>query len=155
LHHIPDTAAALKDCVSKLKVGAPFLVYLYYALDNRPVWFRVLWKATDVFRRCVSRLPFAIKLPVTQLIAALVYWPLARLALLAEQLGLNVAGMPLSTYRNLSFYTMRTDALDRFGTRLEQRFSARQVQSVMEAAGLRDVRLSTTKPFWCAIGFRA
>ena len=36
LHHIPDTRAALKDCVAKLKPGAPFLVYLYYALDNRP-----------------------------------------------------------------------------------------------------------------------
>jgi SAM-dependent methyltransferase len=40
LHHIPNTLEGLKSCVEKLKPGAPFLVYLYYALDNRPWWFR-------------------------------------------------------------------------------------------------------------------
>ncbi len=40
LHHIPDTEAGLKNCVAKLKTGAPFLLYLYYRFDNRPVWFR-------------------------------------------------------------------------------------------------------------------
>jgi ubiquinone/menaquinone biosynthesis C-methylase UbiE len=38
LHHIPDTAAGMRDCVRKLKKGAPFLVYLYYAFDNQPRW---------------------------------------------------------------------------------------------------------------------
>ena len=37
LHHVPDTQAAISACVEKLKVGAPFLVYLYYAFDNRPL----------------------------------------------------------------------------------------------------------------------
>ena len=36
LHHVPDTAAALRACVGMLKPGAPFLLYLYYAFDNRP-----------------------------------------------------------------------------------------------------------------------
>jgi 2-polyprenyl-3-methyl-5-hydroxy-6-metoxy-1,4-benzoquinol methylase len=35
LHHIPDAQKALSDCVKKLKLGAPFLVYLYYSFDNR------------------------------------------------------------------------------------------------------------------------
>ena len=30
LHHIPDTSAGIKACVSKLKRGAPLLLYLYY-----------------------------------------------------------------------------------------------------------------------------
>ena len=34
LHHVPDTAAAVKECASLLKPGAPFLMYLYYALEN-------------------------------------------------------------------------------------------------------------------------
>src|SRR6188768_2658782 len=51
LHHVPDTVEALKSCVLKLKSGAPFLVYLYYAFDDRPVWFRAVWKASDVFRK--------------------------------------------------------------------------------------------------------
>ena len=28
LHHIPDTEAGIRKCVSKLKQGAPFLIYL-------------------------------------------------------------------------------------------------------------------------------
>ena len=39
LHHVPDPAAALASSVRALKKGAPFLVYLYYAFDNRPLWF--------------------------------------------------------------------------------------------------------------------
>src|SRR6476620_4534013 len=34
LHHIPNPEAALASCVRKLKRGAPFLVYVYYALEN-------------------------------------------------------------------------------------------------------------------------
>ena len=44
LHHIPDTEDAMRACVRKLKGDAPFLVYLYYAFDNRPVWFRTIWR---------------------------------------------------------------------------------------------------------------
>ena len=31
--------------------------------------------------------------------------------------------MPLSFYRDCSFYVMRNDSLNRFGTRLERRFT--------------------------------
>ena len=62
--------------------------------------------------------------------------------------------LPLSYYRELSFYTMRTDAFDRFGTRLEQRFTADEIRSMMEAAGLTNVVLSTSVPYWCAVGYR-
>lgn len=155
LHHIPDTARALGDCVRKLKPGAPFLVYLYYALDSRPAWFRFLWKASDVGRRGVSALPFAMRKLVTTAVAASIYWPLARGARLLEQLGMNVRNVPLSAYRRTSFYTMRTDALDRFGTRLEQRFSRSEILKMMEAAGLTQVRFSSQSPFWVACGRRA
>jgi ubiquinone/menaquinone biosynthesis C-methylase UbiE len=37
LHHVPDTMAAIKNIAAKLKPNAPFLIYLYYALDNRPL----------------------------------------------------------------------------------------------------------------------
>ena len=60
LHHIPDTRRALADCVRKLKPGAPFLVYLYYSLDNRPGWVRTLWRVSDTLRRGIARLPFII-----------------------------------------------------------------------------------------------
>lgn len=155
LHHVPDTPAGLAACVRKLRPGAPFLVYLYYAFDNRPAWFVALWRLSDLLRRVVAGLPHAVKVPLTTVMAAVVYYPLARLAGLAERAGRQVDAFPLSFYRDKTFYTMRTDALDRFGTRLEQRFSREQIESMMQAAGLREIRFREAAPYWCAVGIKA
>jgi SAM-dependent methyltransferase len=154
LHHIPNTQAGIDACVEKLKIGAPFLLYLYYSFDNKPWWFRVLWLISDILRKMVSRLPHGLRFFFSQVLALCIYWPLARLSRVAEKVGLNVDNLPLSAYRNLSFYTMRTDALDRFGTRLEQRFSRHQIKSMMEKAGLENIVFSQNVPFWCAVGYR-
>ena len=157
LHHVPDTAAGIKACVDMLKPNAPFLLYLYYALDNRPIWFRSIWLVTNVFRQVISKLPYKLRFGVSQVIATCVYWPLARLAYLFEASGASkpfVDTFPLSTYRTLSFYTMRTDALDRFGTRIEQRFTMKQVRVMMQDAGLKEIIFSEEGPYWVAIGYR-
>ena len=155
LHHIPDTEAAMRDCVKKLKVGAPFLVYLYYDFDNKPAWFRGIWKGTDAVRKVVSRMPFRLRKGVTDVIAATVYWPLIRLAGAADRLGANVSNFPLSAYRGNSFYTMRTDALDRFGTRLEQRFTRAQIETMMLRSGLEGIIFREEEAYWVACGRRA
>ena len=152
LHHTPDTEGALAKCVAKLKPGAPFLVYLYYAFDNKPWWFRRIWRASDVGRKAISNLPFGLRRVATEALAALVYWPLARGAKVAEKLGANVHAVPLSDYRHLSFYAMRTDALDRFGTRLEERFTRREIEAMMRRCGLEDIVFRDEPPFWCACG---
>ncbi len=152
LHHVPDTARALADCVRKIKPGAPFLVYLYYRFDNRPFWFRHLWRTSDLGRRLISRLPFAARRTVTEAIAAIIYWPLARLSGFAARRGYNVSAFPLSSYGDKSYYTMRTDALDRFGTRLEQRFTREEISRMMVKAGLGDIRFHAAAPFWVACG---
>lgn len=154
LHHVPDTLAGIRACVAKLKAGAPMLLYLYYALDNRPPWFRAVWRATDVARRVLSRLPFPLRYMASQMLAAGVYYPLARSAAALEKLGLDVSNVPLSAYRRWTFYSMRTDALDRFGTRLEQRFTKDEIRRMMEAAGLEGIQFRDGPPYWCAIGFK-
>lgn len=152
LHHIPDTEKAMRACASKLKSGAPFLVYLYYAFDNRPLWFRAIWRASEAVRATISKLPFGIRKASTTLIAGAVYWPLARSASLLEKSGANVGNFPLAEYRYRSFYSMRTDALDRFGTRLEQRFTRAEIESMMQRCGLEDIRFRDGAPFWVACG---
>ncbi|MEX2140289.1 MAG: class I SAM-dependent methyltransferase [Pirellulales bacterium] len=152
LHHLPDPQAGLDACVRTLKVGAPFLVYLYYAFDNRPRWFRAVWRASDVLRRGISRLPYGPRYLLSQIIAVAVYWPLARTARLLERLGVAVSTLPLSAYRDRSLYSMRTDALDRFGTRLEKRFTRDEIARMMARAGLADVRFHAGGAFWCAVG---
>ena len=49
---------------------------------------------------------------------------------------------------------MKTDALDRFGTKLEQRFTKAEVENMMLSAGLDDIKFSTHAPFYCAVGFK-
>ncbi|HUR83550.1 MAG TPA: methyltransferase domain-containing protein [Thermoanaerobaculia bacterium] len=154
LHHVPDTQAGLVSCVSKLKPGAPLLVYLYYSLDNRPAWYRGLWRTSDVVRRVISRAPHALRASISNVFATIVYWPLARLARLVEKFGGNARNMPLAYYRRRTFYTMRTDALDRFGTRLEQRFSRDEIRSMMERAGLENIEFSDSPPYWVGFGRR-
>jgi SAM-dependent methyltransferase len=154
LHHVPDTAGAISACVALLKPGAPFQVYLYYAFDNRSLLFKLIWRCSDFLRRTVCKLPSKLKHIVTDVLAALVYYPLARLSLLAERMGCKVASIPLSYYRNHSFYTMRTDSRDRFGTPLEQRFTRKAIAAMLDAAGLEDVRFSERAPYWCAVGIK-
>ena len=72
--------------------------------------------------------------------------PLSRVASLAEVAGLPVASFPLSYYRTCSFYTLRTDARDRFGTPLERRFTRAQIRAMCSAAGLVDLRFSPRAP---------
>ncbi|MDA8560416.1 class I SAM-dependent methyltransferase [Nitrospinae bacterium] len=154
LHHIPDPQSAMTACVKKLKPGAPFLVYLYYAFDNRPRWFRGIWELSEVVRQGVSRLPYGLRYFVSQVIAGFIYLPFAKTACLLEKLGLDVSNIPLSAYRHLTFYSMRTDALDRFGTRLEQRFTKGQIRKMMAKADLKDIIFSNEVPYWCAVGIR-
>lgn len=155
LHHIPDPAAGIASCVAKLKSNALFLLYLYYAFDNRPWWFRQMWQVTDIFRKLICRLPKHARVGVTSAIAATVYYPLARTLLLLEKMGMKVDSLPLAAYRKLSFYTMRTDALDRFGTCLEFRFTKEQIRTMMESAGLERITFSSGPPYWCAVGYKS
>tara|TARA_B100001093_G_scaffold376453_1_gene361605 strand:- start:3123 stop:4520 length:1398 start_codon:yes stop_codon:yes gene_type:complete len=152
LHHVKDTAKGLKECVKILKPGAPFLIYLYYNFENRPKWYYYIWQLTDVARRFISKLPSSIKLVVTNIIASLIYFPLARFSLIFEKLGFNVNSWLLSGYRSTSFYTMKTDSRDRFGTPLEKRFTRSEIHSMMIQAGLENIIFSESVPYWCALG---
>ena len=152
LHHVPDTAAGIGSVAAKLKPGAPFLIYLYYALDNRPWWYRATWRLSNALRIAISALPQPVRLAISQINAVIVYWPLARLARLVELAGFSPSGIPLESYRNRDFYVMRTDAYDRFCTKLEQRFTRAQIEQMLIDAGFEKIRFSDSVPYWCAVG---
>ena len=99
-------------------------------------------------------MPYGLRYIFSQIIAVVIYFPLARASFYMEKLNLNVSNFPLSSYKNLSFYTMRTDALDRFGTRLEQRFTRNEIKNMMENAGLENIEFSNSKPYWVAVGYK-
>jgi hypothetical protein len=49
---------------------------------------------------------------------------------------------------------MRTDSLDRFGTKLEKRFSRAEIEIMMQNAGFENVTFSDIEPYWCAVGYK-
>lgn len=154
LHHIPDPVAGLQCCVDKLKRGAPFLLYLYYSMDNRPGWFRLVWRGSDVARRMIARLPFPLRAAASTALAATLYWPLSRTARLLRKLGVGADNVPLSAYADSPWAELRADSLDRFGTAIEHRFSKAEIERMMVDAGLRDVRFADGPPYWIALGYK-
>jgi ubiquinone/menaquinone biosynthesis C-methylase UbiE len=144
LHHVPDTKGAIRILTDKLCPGGTLLLYLYYAFDNRPAWYRATWKVSDLARRVISYLPFSVRSVLSQVIALSVYWPLARTA---KYFPVSDS-WPLRFYADRSFYVMRTDALDRFGTKLEKRFTKRQIAEMLGSAGLEDIHFSDSAPHW-------
>ncbi|MDR0756048.1 MAG: class I SAM-dependent methyltransferase [Puniceicoccales bacterium] len=155
LHHIPNTERAMQICVNKLKPGAPFLAYMYYNFENRPWWFRCIWKCSDLLRRCICHLPHFLKRCITDSIALFVYWPLAKLTQMLEKCSFDVRHIPLSAHRGGSFYNMRNCALDRFGTCLEKRFSKADIVQMMKRCGLHNISFSTNPDInWCVVAYK-
>lgn len=157
LHHIPNTKKALIDCVKKVKKGGYFFVYLYYNLDRRGSFYKSLFQLSNLLRKGVSKLPGKIKHFVCDVLAIIFYMPFILTGRLFNFLGFKdlARRMPLHGYQNRSFFMIRNDALDRFGTRLEQRFSAKEIIGMMQDAGLTDIVISNGIPYYHAVGRKA
>jgi len=153
LHHIPDTAAAIKKCVEKLKPKGYILLYLYYALENRGFFYKLLFNASSLLRFFISKSPSQLKKFICDLIAYLIYMPLVFLASLLKRFKIkNWKKVPLSYYVGKSTFVIRNDALDRFGTPLEQRFTKEEISKMMQDAGLTQIVFSEQTPYWHVIG---
>ena len=49
---------------------------------------------------------------------------------------------------------MMTDSLDRFGTKLEKRYSKEEIYNMMKASDLSNITFSHEEPFWVAVGIK-
>ncbi len=150
LHHIPDTALAIKDVSRSIKPGGVFLCYLYYNLENKPVYYKLIFKGVNIVRRVISASPQKVRRLNATVIAAVIYWPLARLSKAFSKLGRNTSNLPLHHYVDMPFVMLANDALDRFGTSLEQRFSKAEITEMLCAADfdLTTLKFSEIEPFW-------
>lgn len=154
LHHTPNTQKGLNDCVFKLKKGSPFLLYLYYNFDNRPYWYKLIWLLSDFPRRIISKCPFKVKLLTTKLIAMIVYFPFAKLGKYLDKFNIEAKNFPLYDYKDKSFYFMLTDSFDRFSTKIEKRFTKKEISKMMDVAGLENISFSESAPFWVCLGYK-
>ena len=154
-HHIPDTQKAVLDTVKKIKKGGYLLIYLYYSLDNRGGGYKFLFKMSTIIRKIVSSMPNRLKKITCDFIAFFIYMPFVMLARLFKVFfpkGKVWEKIPLSYYNDKSWNIIKNDALDRFGTPLEQRFSKKELVQILESCGIEDVAVSDGLPYWHAVG---
>jgi SAM-dependent methyltransferase len=145
LHHLPMNAL---DAARLLKGYAPeLLVYLYYALDNRPSYFRTLLVPVTAARRFLSRLQApAAREFLTWAIALGVYLPLIGLGHALRPLG-AARWVPLyEVYAGKSLLRIRQDVYDRFFTSIEQRFTREEILTLRDT--FREVIISDGPPYW-------
>ena len=49
---------------------------------------------------------------------------------------------------------MATDSLDRFGTKLEKRYTKDEIENILSKAGFVDIKFSDDTPYWVAIAWK-
>ena len=145
LHHLPVPALY---AVRRLKVFAPrILVYLYYALDNRPLYFRPLLALVSGLRRLTSRIRGSQSREVfTWVVSASVYVPLIFLGRCLSVIGLGRFVPLYDTYKSKSLRRIRQDVYDRFFTRIEQRVTRASIVGLNDT--FASVTVSPHLPYW-------
>jgi SAM-dependent methyltransferase len=155
VHHLPDTETAIREAASRVKPGGWLLLYIYYALDNRGAAYRALFRLADLGRRLISRLPSAARFVACDAIALGVYLPFIGLARLVRAAGSGAwRRVPLAYYVGKPWTIVRSDALDRFGTPLEKRYTREAIRGMLERAGLAEIRFSEGQPYWHVVARR-
>ncbi len=145
LHHLPTDAL---DVVRDLRRLAPrHLIYVYYALDNRPVYFRWVLAIVTRFRMLSTRLRSRrARTIVSWVLALTVYAPIAQLGRLLVPLGMERLVPMADSYAGKPLRRLRQEAYDRFFTRIEQRFTRAQIESLSDS--FSSVRISDQHPYW-------
>lgn len=146
LHHLPIPAL---QAVQRLATYAPrLLVYVYYALDNRPWHYRALFRGVDAARRRLSHVRDPkLRRVVAWTIAAAIYKPLVALGHLCDVAGHGRLVPLFEMYRGKSLRRIEQDAYDRFFTSVEQRVSRKDIVEVLSPHFTR-LRISERPPYW-------
>ena len=145
LHHLPT--GALEEVRALSRCAPTLLVFLYYALDNRPTFWRGLLSAVTGVRLALSRTEGPrLRSALTWAFTIGVYLPLISLGHAVRPLGL-ASKVPLyDFYRGKSLRRIRQDVYDRFFTRIEQRFRKDEILALRDT--FREVVVSDDPPYW-------
>jgi SAM-dependent methyltransferase len=151
LHHVPDTAHAISAIAPLVRPGGWLYLYLYYRLDDQPAAHRVAFAGAHLLRLGVSRLPPRLKTATCEVLAWTVYGPLVLLGRVLRRLAPSRSlhlHLPLHYYVDKPWRIARNDALDRFGTPIERRFTRNEIREMLERAGFSDIRFGDSMPKW-------
>lgn len=145
LHHLE------RNCLDLVRSLAPFgrafLIYLYYALDNRPWYFRPFYKVMDISRRLLSGLRNeGLRQGISVGLVVFAYWPFIAVGHIAALFGLGRYVPLFEYYHDKSFRRIRQDAYDRFFTAIEQRVSRDDINGLKDT--FSKIVVSELPPFW-------
>ncbi|MGH7251818.1 MAG: class I SAM-dependent methyltransferase [Nitrospiraceae bacterium] len=145
LHHLPLPSL---DAVRRLRDFAPrLLIFLYYALDNRPVYFRVLLRTVTLIRRILSRVRHPrLRKFVARAGALVLYQPLIGVGKFLRPFDLSRYVPLYEFYHTKSLRRIEQDVYDRFFTRIEQRVSRNQIRELRDT--FAQVIVSDNIPYW-------
>ena len=145
LHHLPGPA--LKE-VRRLKQSSrSVLVYLYYALDNKPFYFKWILAAVTSLRRRLSKSKSTfLRSMIPPIGARFVYFPLVFLGGLLERFKMSGLIPLYDSYRGKSIKRIEQDVYDRFFTSIEQRFERKNIMELKDT--FDSVTVSGNVPYW-------
>jgi len=144
LHHLPTPCL---DEVKNLRKYSPkLLIFLYYALDNRPFYFRWILKVVTFFRLLFSHIrSHGVRQFITKLGVYFVYFPLILLGKALRPLG-GAKFVPLyDFYHNKTLKRIEQDVYDRFFTRIEQRVSKKDILKLKDS--FLEIKISESFPY--------
>ncbi|TMQ50367.1 MAG: class I SAM-dependent methyltransferase [Candidatus Eisenbacteria bacterium] len=145
LHHLPTPG--LQNVVALRSYAPVLLVYLYYALDNRPMHFRLMLGLVTPIRRLLAKSRSKVlRALVSSVVALAVYRPLIGLGILLRPFGLQSEVPLYDAYHGKSLAGIRQDVYDRFFTPIEQRVTRRSIEGLRRH--FRQVTVSNHLPYW-------
>jgi len=145
LHHLPT--GALEEVRALSRRAPTLLVFLYYALDNRPMFWRWLLSAVTGVRLGLSRMENPhVRSALTWALTIGAYLPLISLGHALRPLGLENKIPLYDFYRGKSLQRIRQDVYDRFFTRIEQRFRKEEILALRDT--FCEVVVSDDPPYW-------
>ena len=145
LHHIPGDA--LEAARRLKKHSSSILIYLYYSLDNKPSYFHAILAFVTSVRLAVSRIRNEyFRSAFTYIVAIFVYWPLIMIGKFFNMMDLSVEIPIYEGYKGKTMKRIRQDVYDRFFTRIEQRFSRKDIMTLKDT--YKDITVSESIPYW-------
>jgi len=145
LHHLPSPCLS---AVRSLEQFAPLmLIYLYYSLDNRPFYFRLILGLITFIRLILCKIQSRIFRKIFCKVATItIYLPLSYLSMMLKPFNLNRLVPLEGFYDGKSVSRIEQDVYDRFFTRIEQRVSRKDIMELKDT--FSSVVVSNGKPYW-------
>ena len=146
LHHIP--APALQSVRKLSRLAPEFLVYLYYALDNRGRLYKLIFYFINQMRKLICNITSPTTRSIlTEVFMWSLYVPMIIIGKMLSLFGVQASKVPFySIYGHMDLGRIRQDVYDRFFTRIEQRVSKKEIHKLSDT--FSEIIVSDGLPYW-------